>query len=178
MDNEMKYDLKLILLAAREKKGLSQRKLAKKIGVHHSSLNDIENGKIKKIDPEVLRKLAEELDLSLELLWKAAGYTEVVNMFKKVGSPLDNKSTRDLKNLIGEYQRSQLDLLEDSYQKRNNVAECRSRLHSMMIKLENYDYYKTILPPEKILKEITEIYEELEMSAEKYDYGKLPRDNT
>ena len=57
-DNE-NYDLKLILLAAREKKGISQRKLAKKIGIHHSSLNEIENGKIKKVDIEVLRKLAE-----------------------------------------------------------------------------------------------------------------------
>ena len=54
MNNNEVYDLKLILLAAREKKGLSQRKLARKIGIHHSSLNDLENGKIKKIDIEVL----------------------------------------------------------------------------------------------------------------------------
>lgn len=33
-DNRLKYDLKLILLAAREKKGYSQRKLAKIIGIH------------------------------------------------------------------------------------------------------------------------------------------------
>ena len=74
MNKEQEYDLKHILLASREKKGYSQRKLAKIIGIHHSSLNDLENGKIKKIDVEVLRKIAEELDLSLELLMKAAGY--------------------------------------------------------------------------------------------------------
>ena len=35
-DNKMKYDLKLIILAGREKKGYSQRKLARKVGIHHS----------------------------------------------------------------------------------------------------------------------------------------------
>lgn len=57
----------------------------------------LENGKIKKIDVEVLRKIAEELDLSLELLMKAAGYNQVAYMFKQNGSSLDSKSTKDLK---------------------------------------------------------------------------------
>ena len=177
MDNKPEYDLKLILLAAREKKGYSQRKLARKIGIHHSSLNDIENGKIKKIDVEVLRKIAEELDLSLELLLKAAGYNQVAFMFKQNGSSLDSKSSRDLKNLIEQYRMSQMDLLDDSYQKRSNVTKCRARLHSMMIKLQDYDYYKEIYSPEKILTDIKEIYDDLKMSAEKYDYSKLPNDN-
>ena len=75
-------------------------------GIHHSSLNDLENGKIKKIDIEVLRKISEELDLSLELLMKAAGYNQVAYMFKQNGSSLDSKSTKDLKNLIEEYRLS------------------------------------------------------------------------
>lgn len=178
MDNRDKYDLKLILLAAREKKGLSQRKLAKKIGIHHSSLNDLENGKIKKIDVEVLRKLAEELDLSLELLMTAAGYNQVAYMFKqKNGNSLDNKSTRDLKNLIEEYRLSQMDLLDDSYQKRANVRDCRGRLSSLITKLENYEYFKQVWTIEKITNELKEINKELIKSAKKYDYSKLPKDN-
>ena len=177
MDNKLEYDLKLILLAAREKKGLSQRKLARKIGIHHSSLNDIENGKIKKIDVEVLRKIAEELDLSLELLLNAAGYNQVAYMFKQNGSSLDSKSSKDLKDLIEQYRMSQMDLLDDSYQKRSNVAKCRTRLHSIMIKLQDYDYYKEIYPPKKILDDVKEIYDDLKVSAEKYDYSKLPNDN-
>ncbi len=175
--NNLKYDLKLILLGAREKKGYSQRKLARIIGIHHSTLNDIENGKIKKIDVEVLRKIAEELDLSLELLLKAAGYNQVVNMFKTQNDPLDKKSTRDLKNMIEKYQQSQLDLLEDSYQKRDNVAKCRTKLHHMMMLLEKYDYYQEIYPIEKILADVKQLYDDLEMSAEKYDYSKLPRED-
>lgn len=177
MDKNLEYDLKLILLAGREKKGLSQRKLAKKIGIHHSSLNDLENGKIKKIDVEVLRKIAEELDLSLELLMKAAGYNQVAYMFKQGGSSLDSKSTKDLKNLIEEYRLSQIDLLDDSYQKRSNVRDCRTRLHSLIIKLENYDVYKDMWTIEKITEELKEINKDLTKSAKKYDYSKLPKDN-
>lgn len=177
MSKEQEYDLKLILLAAREKKGYSQRKLARKIGIHHSSLNDLENGKIKKIDVEVLRKIAEELDLSLELLMKAAGYNQVAYMFKQNGSSLDSKSTKDLKNLIEEYRLSQMDLLDDSYQKRSNVRDCRTRLHSLIIKLENYDIYKDMWTIEKITEELKEINKDLAKSAKKYDYSKLPKDN-
>ncbi len=177
MDDKEKYDLKLILLTAREKKGLSQRKLARNISIHHSTLNDIENGKIKKIDIEILRKLAEELDLSLELLLKAAGYDKVVYMFKDSKGSLDSKSTRDLKNLIDEYRRSQMDLLDDAYHKRDNVKDCRTRLHSLIIKLENYDTYKSVWTIEKITEELKDINKELVKSTEKYDYSKLPNDN-
>lgn len=177
MSKEQEYDLKLILLAGREKKGYSQRKLARKIGIHHSSLNDLENGKIKKIDVEVLRKIAEELDLSLELLMKAAGYNQVAYMFKQNGSSLDSKSTKDLKSLIEEYRLSQMDLLDDSYQKRSNVRDCRTRLHSLIIKLENYDIYKDMWTIEKITEELKEINRDLTKSSKKYDYSKLPKDN-
>lgn len=175
-DNRLKYDLKLILLAAREKKGYSQRKLAKIIGIHHSTLNDIENGKIKKIDVEVLRKIAEELDLSLELLLTAAGYNQVVNMFKTQEDPLEKKSTRDLKNMIQKYRELQMELLQDSYDKRDNVANCRGKLNSIMVKLKDYDYYKEIYPIEKVLEDVRQVYDDLCMSAEKYNYSKLPKE--
>ena len=99
-------DLKQLLFSAREMKGYSQRKLARKIGIHHSSLNDIENGRIKKIDIEVLRKIAKELDINLDLLLKVAGYNEVVDMFEESNSFFKHKATKGLKNLLGEYRRS------------------------------------------------------------------------
>ena len=54
----------------------------------------------------------------------------------------------------------------DSYQKRSNVRDCRTRLHSLIIKLKNYDMYKDIWTKELI------------KSAKKYDYSKLPKDNS
>lgn len=113
----------------------------------------------------------------LELLMKAAGYNQVAYMFKQNDNSLNRKSTKDLKNLIEEYRLSQFDLLDDSYQKRNNVRDCRTRLHSLIIKLENYDMYKDMWTIEKITEELKEINKELIKSAEKYDYSKLPKDN-
>ena len=175
MDNREDYDLRLILFTAREKKGYSQRKLAREIGIHHSSLNDIENGKIKKIDIEILRKIAEELDLSLEILMKAAGYNQVACMFEQSSSV--NKSTSDLKKIIEEYQLSQMEMLDDSYKKRSNVKVCRTRLHSLITKLEDYDLYKDLWTMEKIIEELKDINKELNFSSKKYDCSKLPKDN-
>ena len=113
----------------------------------------------------------------LELLMKAAGYDQVAYMFKQNDNSLNRKSTKSLRKLIEEYRLSQMDLLDDSYQERSNVRDCRTRLHSLIFKLENYDVYKDIWTIEKITEELKEINKELIKSAEKYDYSKLPKDN-
>lgn len=84
----------------------------------------------------MLRKLAQELDLSLEVQLKAAGYSQVACMFKQNEKNSSRKSTKDLQNSLNEYRHSQMDLLDDAYQKRNNVIKCRTLLHSMILKLE------------------------------------------
>ena len=175
MENNEKLDLRAMLVAGREKKGLSQRKLAKKIGVHHSTLNDMENGRIKKIDVGVLGKIADELDLNLEMLLKASGYSQVAYMFEQKSS-LNSKTPKTLKELIGQYRASQLDLLDDAYQKRTKVRDCRTRINSLITKLEDYDFYKTVWTMDKIVEELKDINKELLLSAEKYDYSKLPKD--
>lgn len=108
---------------------------------------------------------------------KAAGYDQVAYMFKQNDNSLNRKSTKSLRKLIEEYRLSQMDLLDDSYQKRSNVRDCRTRLRSLIFKLENYDVYKDIWTIEKITEELKEIKKELIKSAEKYDYSKLPKDN-
>ncbi len=121
---------------------------------------------------EVLRRISEELDISYETLLQAAGYNQVVDVFENKNKPR-KKTTKDL---LQEYKQSQLDLLEDAYEKRTNVANCSAKLHQMMMMLQNYDYYKEIYPPEKILADVKELYDDLAMSGDKYDYSKLPHD--
>ena len=113
----------------------------------------------------------------LELLMKAADDDQVTYMFKQNDNSLNRKSTKSLRKLIEEYRLSQMDLLDDSHQKRSNVRDCRARLHSLIFKLENYDVYKDIWTIEKITEKLKEINKELIKSAEKYDYSKLPKDN-
>ena len=73
--------LKVLIEDARVKKGISQRELAKETGISRSTLNDLINGKIKKVDIDDLRKIAEVLDMSLQELLKVAGYDEMLFYF-------------------------------------------------------------------------------------------------
>ena len=50
----------------RMKKGLSQRKLAKIIGIDHSTISDFENGIIKKIDFFIVVKMCYALSIDIE----------------------------------------------------------------------------------------------------------------
>ena len=67
-------DFKEMVENARKLKGYSQRELAKMIGMSQSTYNDTINGKIKKPDIDILKRIAEELDLSLDLMLKESGY--------------------------------------------------------------------------------------------------------
>lgn len=85
-----------------EIKGISQRELAKLTGISRSTLNDLINGKIKKVDIDDLRKIAETLDMSLQKLLKAAGFDEMSLYFHahKSKDKYADKSSKDLKELI------------------------------------------------------------------------------
>ena len=174
--NNNQNNLKLLLYTAREMKGYSQRKLARQIGIHHSTLNDIENGRIKKIDVEVLRKISKELDINLDFLLKAAGYNEVVDIFEKNNNSFKRKTTESLKKLLDDYKKSQVDLLDDSFQKINNVKKSKTKINNLIEKLDNYDLYKDSLSIDKIKEELKIINKELDKSIKKYDYSKLPKD--
>lgn len=67
-------DFKEMVENARKLKGYSQRELAKMIRMSQSTYNDTINGKIKKPDIDILKRIAEELDLSLDLILKESGY--------------------------------------------------------------------------------------------------------
>lgn len=91
-------ELKNVIENARIVKKISQRELAKLSGISRSSLNDIINGKIKKVDVDSLKKIAETLDLSLTNLLKVASYDEFLDYLSL--DKYKNKSTKDLKEMI------------------------------------------------------------------------------
>lgn len=169
-------ELKSIIESAREAKGISQRELAKLSGISRSTLNDIINGKIKKIDVDALKKIAETLDLSLKKLLKVAGYDEFLDYLSL--DRYKNKSTRDLKDMIERYKKSQLDLLDWDAKKRAVVNDARGKLFYTMehLKLmqENKDSLYTI---DKAIEDIKYAFDELEDVEHKYDYSKLPKKN-
>ena len=168
--------LKILIEDARVKKGISQRELAKETGISRSTLNDLINGKIKKVDIDDLRKIAEVLDMSLQELLKVAGYDEMLFYFNK--DKYANKSTKDLKSLIEQYKKSEIDLLDFDSMKRKKVSAARQKLfytieHLQILK-DNKDTLYTL---DKAIEDIQAAFDELKEAEYKYDYDKLPKQN-
>ena len=172
---EKELTLKALIEGGRDIKNFSQRELARRIGLSNTSLNDLENGKVKKPDIEVLRKIAEELDLSLEQLLKAAGYDALTNWFSN--DEFKNKSSRDLKNIIKEARIFKYDILDWDSNKREVARKVITNLDRVAYKLElirdNRGINYTL---DQAIEDIKESLKNLEDVAKKYDYSKLPKD--
>lgn len=69
-----------LIVAGRELKNVSQRELARRIGLSNKSINDLERGKIQKPAVEILINISEELDISINMLLKAAGYGKLLTL--------------------------------------------------------------------------------------------------
>jgi len=162
-------ELKQIISNGRELKGFSQRKLAKKIGVHHSTLNDIENGQIKKVSIDMLRLISEELDLSLIELLAAAGYSEFALSFDDYYA---YKTADELKAKLAEYRKSELDMLDDMFKKRTNVRNQASQLYRLKDRLE---FGESEVSAKEIIDILDDVTKGLKPSIRKYDYSKLPQ---
>ena len=169
-------ELKNLIESARIEKGISQRELAKLTGISRSTLNDLINGKIKKVDIDDLRKIAETLDMSLQKLLKVAGYDEMLFYFSK--DKYANKSSKDLKEMIKTYEESQRELLEFDTEKRKKVSDARQKLfytiEHLQIMKDNKDSLYTI---DKAVEDIQYAFDELEFAEHKYDYSKLQKKN-
>ncbi len=138
-------------------------------------MNDLENDKVQKPDIEILRKIAEELDLSLEQLLRAAGYDALTNWFSN--DIFKNKFSRDLKNIIKEARTFKYDILDWDNTKRETARKIMTNLDRIVYKLvlirDNRGLNYTL---DQAIDEVREEVKELEGVAKKYDYSKLPKD--
>lgn len=159
--------LKGIIEEAREKKKISQRQLAKLTGYSHSTLNDIINGKIKKVDIDTLRKIADALDISLVNMLKASGYEDFA-LFLKSSDKYANKSNKDLKDLLDAYEKSEINLLDFDSNKRKITSKTRKELFDIIDKLK-----KDKLGKKEEIDKLQQIFDNLKDVEEKYDYSKL-----
>ena len=93
--------LQNLLLNAIDKKGISQRELARLSGISRSTLNDIVNGKIKKIKLDDLYQISNILELNLENLLEACGFNSVLKSLN--ADRYAGMSDRQLKEKLDEY---------------------------------------------------------------------------
>lgn len=174
-ENENENQLKVMIETARNIKGYTQRELADKLGIRQSTYNDSISGKIKKPDFELLSNIARELDLSLKLLLKAAGYSESVAPF--IIDPLQDKSDTDLVNMIDEFKVFKYDILDWDSKKREQASKIARDISGVQFKIKkeqklNEKKYGF----NEILEDLDEILKEFDMLERKYDYSKLPKD--
>lgn len=168
-------ELKIVIENARKAQGYSQRQLAKQIGLSQSTYNDTINGKIKKVDVEILKKIAEGLNLSLDYLLKLSGYGDVYSYMN--AEKYSNKSTRDFVEMLDKYEKFQIDILEWDYQKREKAFELQDYIKNIKteIKIISEGGVRR-MTDEELLKDLDEMYEKTKKIAKKYDYSKLPKD--
>lgn len=165
--------LQNLILDAIENKKISQRELAKLTGISRSTLNDIVNGKIKKIKLDDLYQISIPLELNLENLLEACGFKSVIKSLS--ADKYAGMSNRQFKELLDEYQKSEMNLLDWDAQKRKQCSSAISKLNAITNKIEIAERTKEKYSNKDIAKDIEEVFNELEPIQHKYDYSKLPK---
>ncbi|CDD29834.1 putative transcriptional regulator [Clostridium sp. CAG:433] len=168
-------DLKNVIENARKAQGYSQRQLAKQIGLSQSTYNDTINGKIKKVDVEILRKIAEGLNLSLDYLLKFSGYGDVYSYMN--AEKYSNKSTKDFVEMLDKYEKFKMDILDWDYQKRQKAFELQDYINNIKTEIRIISAGGVRrMTDEELLQNLDGMYEITKKIAKKYDYSKLPKD--
>lgn len=165
--------LQNLLLNAIDKKGISQRELARLSGISRSTLNDIVNGKIKKIKLNELYQISNVLELNLEDLLVACGFKSVLKSLN--ANRYAGMSDRQLKEKLDEYQQLEMDLLDWDAQKRKQCRKIETKLFDIQHKIEVEKVTNKKFTKKEIVNDIKEVMEELKFIQIKYDYSKLPK---
>lgn len=168
-------ELKNVIENARKAQEYSQRQLAKQIGLSQSTYNDTINGKIKKVDVEILRKIAEGLNLSLDYLLKLSGYGDVYSYMN--AEKYSNKSTKDFVEMLDKYEKFKMDILDWDYQKRQKAFELQDYINNIKTEIRIISAGGVRrMTDEELLHDLDGMYEITKEIAKKYDYSKLPKD--
>ena len=165
--------LQNLLFNTIDKKGISQRELARLSGISRSTLNDIVNGKIKKIKLDDLYQISNILELNLENLLEACGFKSVLKSLN--ADRYAGMSDRQLKEKLDEYQQSEMSLLDWDAKKRKQCREVGSKLFDIQHRIEMEKITNKKYTKEEISNDIKEVIEDLKLIQVKYDYSKLPK---
>lgn len=164
--------LQNLLLNAIDKKGISQRELAKLTGINRSTLNDILNGKIKKIKLDDLYQISIILELNLENLLEACGFKSVLKSLN--ADRYAGMSDRELKELLDRYSESEYELLDWDAKKRKQCSDVGKKLFDIQNRIDMSEKLNKNYTKKEISQDIKQVIEDLKPIQQKYDYSKLP----
>ena len=165
--------LQNLLLNAIDKKGISQRELARLSGISRSTLNDIVNGKIKKIKLDDLYHISNILELNLENLLEACGFKGVLKSLN--ADRYAGMSDRELKELLDRYSESEYELLDWDAKKRRQCSDVGKKLFDIQNRIDMSEKLNKNYTKKEISEDIKQVIDDLKSIQQKYDYSKLPR---
>lgn len=158
-------ELKIFVEEARKQKGYSQRELSKLIGLSQSTYNDTINGKIKKVDVDILRKIAEGLDLSLKKILEVSGYIEFVDSLsvQEVGM----KTLEEVELRVEMYEREEAEKKKIEQKKIETIYTVREKLSKLLkdLEIDNQEFLTS-----KIIEEINSALKLLDIFDEKFEF--------
>ena len=163
--------LQNLLLNAIEKEGISQRELSRLSGISRSTLNDIVNGKIKKIKLDDLYQIANILKLNLENLLEACGFKSVINSLNV--DRYEGMSDRELKELLDKYSESEFELLDWDAKKRKQCSEVGKKLFDIQNRIETSEKLNKNYTKKEISEDIKKVIEELKQIKQKFMVKKI-----
>ena len=117
--------------------------------------------------------------MSLQKLMKAAGYDEMSLYFHdhKNKDRYIDKSSKDLKALIEKYKKSETDLLQFDFTKRENARKAAFIIFDVAEHLTLLKDDKSKYTLEQAVEELNKAQDLLNPIMDKYDYKKLPKRN-
>lgn len=158
---------------AREKIGISQRKLAKLANMDSAEVSRIEAGKRQKPNVLYLKGIAEALNLSLIDLMQKAGYNDIEINFGRDLS--DKRSSKDYENYIADYERFYFDILEEIEKRRKNAFAFKGIIAKLKDKIELAKIENKELSYDEILDSLTEALNIIRPNLEKVDKSIYPK---
>ena len=129
-----------VIAEAREKKGLSQRQLAKEANINNSELSKIESGIRKEPNPKILRKISNIIDVNYNDLMYMIGLglevTPLNYFIKKHYSDmnLEELNTAEI-NILGSIENS------EKWTKKLDKYEKRLLFFTTSLTESNFDYF-------------------------------------
>ena len=176
MNNEIKdlesNDLGQIINKARTDKGISQRKLAKLVGMDCAEVSRIEAGQRKKPNVLYLKGISETLDLDLTTLMELAGYNyheiDASSSLPKINTKIDNN--KHIEEFI-EFYGNVLNIIDE---RRKNALEVRNICFNIIDNFHNPEHYGGKYSYEDVVAMVMDISRKLEPNVKEYNKGQFP----
>lgn len=157
---------------AREKVGISQRELARRVNMDCAEVSRIEAGKRLKPNVLYLKGIAETLNLSMVDLMKLAGYNDLEINWGQDFS--DRRSTADYQKQIKSYEQFYFDMLEELEKRRKTDFAIKGGIADLIDKLELAKIENKEISNDEILDRLKELIPMIRPNLEKFDKSKYP----